>query len=602
MTMREPPYLELTNLTIKYLGRKLPTVAAVSLTIHAGETVLLLGASGSGKSTLALTLNGLIPHALGSITTGTVHVDGLETQRTPVAELAQRVGIVFQDPEAQFVTLKVEDEILFGLENLCLPPDQMDARVAAALDQVGMAAYRQRPVDQLSGGQKQRIALAALLALDPQVLVFDEPTANLDPLGTEDVFALIAAHKAQHKHTIILIEHKLDALMHLIDRVIVLGERGAILADGPPRSVFADHADVLVAHGVWMPQVCLFAQRLRKQGVQVAPFPITLDEAEQALRTLAGAAATVEGDDQVGLTGAQPIGAADAPVVQPRIQPAPTEAAFAVEVCGLSFSYGPQPILNQIELRIPQGDFWAIIGANGAGKTTLAHHLMGILTPPRDRVFVQGHDVSRLPAHELVRHVGYVFQNPEHQFITDSVFDEVAYGLRVQGLAAAEIQARSTALLERFGLARYGPANPFTLSHGEKRRLSVATMLAMGQNVLILDEPTFGQDQRNAAVMLALLRELHAEGRTIIVITHDMALVAEHAQHVAVMNQGSIIFHGPTPVAFAQPELLNQARLTLPPMAQLAARLGHPDRLTITALEAARLPTGAMASPLRQSA
>lgn len=589
----------LDQLTVKYPGRKQPTLEALSLTLTAGETVLLLGASGSGKSTLALTLNGLIPHSVGTITAGRVHVGGADTQETPVGELARQVGIVFQDPEAQFVTLNVEDEILFGLENLCLPPELMAARVRAALDQVGMAAYHRHPVDRLSGGQKQRIALAALLALEPQVLVFDEPTANLDPVGTRDVFALIAEHKRRHQHTIILIEHKLDELIHLVDRVVVLGERGAILADGPPRSVFHHHAADLEAQGVWMPQVCRLAHRLAAQGITLAALPVTLEEAVAELGASSqrpessgqGPGARDQGSDRFDPRNppSDPqslISNPRSPIPDPRsLTPDPQSPTpdLAIYVRALSFDYGRQRILDGISLQVPGGEFLAIVGANGAGKTTLARHLMGILPPPRGTVFVNAHDVSRMTAHELVRQIGYVFQNPEHQFITESVFEEVAYGLRVQGLLEPEIATRSTSMLERFGLARYARANPFTLSHGEKRRLSVATMLAMGQDILILDEPTFGQDQRNAAAMMDLLQALHCEGRTIIMITHDMALVAEYANTVAVLNQGRLLFHGATPQAFAQPDVLEQARLTLPPLAQLGARLGRSDLLTLEA-------------------
>jgi energy-coupling factor transport system ATP-binding protein len=546
------PQIKLTNLTVTYPGRKDPTLQNVSLTLHAGETVLLLGASGSGKSTLALTLNGLIPHALGCISAGAVRVDGIDTQQTTVADVARRVGIVFQDPEAQFVTLTVEDEILFGLENLCLPPEQMDARVTAALDQVGMAAYRRHPVERLSGGQKQRIALAALLALEPETLVFDEPTANLDPVGTQDVFALLAELKARGQHTIILIEHKLDELMQLIDRVIVLGSQGAILADGAPRTVFEDQAAALEAHGIWMPQVCVLAHRLRARGIVSAPFPVTLEEADSVMR---------DWRLEIATTSQSP----SSPISNP-------QSPIALEVRNLSFSYGPNRVLDTISLSVSQGDFLAIVGANGAGKTTLAQHLVGILSPPTGAVTLHGQDVRRLPARDLAKQIGYVFQNPEHQFVTNSVRDEVAYGLGVLGLPEPEMTTRANELLERFGLARYAKANPFTLSHGEKRRLSVATMLAMGQQTLILDEPTFGQDQRNATAILALLRALNAEGRTIIVITHDMALVAEHARHVAVMRDGRLLFHGAGRDLFAQPDLLAQARLTLPPLARLATR------------------------------
>ena len=563
--------IELNDVGVKYVGRKDPALHAMNLRFNAGETVLLLGASGCGKSTLALTLNGLIPQAIGASLAGSVMVDQLDTQQHAVAQLATHLGIIFQDPESQFVTLTVEDEILFGLENLRVSPDEMPARVTTALAQVGMSAYRRARVDALSGGQKQRVALAALLALQSHILVFDEPTANLDPIGTRDVFALLAELKAQGRHTLILIEHKLDELMHLIDRVVVLGQRGAILADGAPRTVFDQHTEVFAQHGVWMPQVSQLAHRLRKRGQHVQPFPITLEDA------VALPSVPIETTSNTGAT------------TTPGIPSTPSathwDAPPAVEVRQLTFRYGNDIALNDVSLTVPKGDFLAIVGANGAGKTTLAQHLVGILRAPANTVHLEGVEINRIAASALIQKIGYVFQNPEHQFITDAVAEEIAFGLRSMKLPPAEVETRTQALLDRFGLTRYAKANPFTLSHGEKRRLSVATMLAVGQHTLILDEPTFGQDARNAAAMMALLRDLHDEGRTIIIITHDMTLVAEHARHVAVMAEGALRFHGTTADAFAQPDLLAQAQLSLPPVAQLAQQRGWPNVLTLDEAE-----------------
>lgn len=281
-----------------------------------------------------------------------------------------------------------------------------------------------------------------------------------------------------------------------------------------------------------------------------------------------------------------------------------------IEIEGASVRYigRKDPALEHLTLRFNAGETALLLGASGCGKSTLAltlnglipysvgvamsgrivvdgldtqqaavaelaQHLMGILPAPRQTVFIEGQDVRDIPSPQLIERAGYVFQNPEHQFVTDSVFDEVAYGLRVKGLSAREVEARTNAMLERFGLLRLAKANPFTLSHGQKRRLSVAMMLAVGQRTLILDEPTFGQDQRNAKALMELLRDLHREGRTVIIITHDMALVAEHAERVAVMSAGKLLFDGGVHVLFARPELLRQARLTPPPIAQLAKRV-----------------------------
>ncbi|HKY79612.1 MAG TPA: ABC transporter ATP-binding protein, partial [Anaerolineales bacterium] len=234
--------IQIEGLTVKYAGRKLPALRDLTLQVRRGETLLVLGPSGSGKSSLALTLNGLIPHSVAELLDGSVRVQGLDTREHLVSEFAQKVGIVFQDPDSQFATMKVEDEIIFGLENLRVDPALMDAKVDLALSQVGMQHARQRLLSALSGGEKQRVALAALLAMQPEVLVFDEPTANLDSMGTQQVFALLAQLKARGQHTLVLIEHKLDELMHLVDRVVVLDPQGRLLVQGEPRRVFAEHA------------------------------------------------------------------------------------------------------------------------------------------------------------------------------------------------------------------------------------------------------------------------------------------------------------------------------------------------------------------------
>ncbi len=540
------------DLHFKYIGRKAQALAGIDLHVEKGETVLLLGPSGSGKSTLALCLNGLIPQVIGGRMAGQVRVAGLDTREAPVSDLAQQVGILFQDPEAQFVTMTVEDEIAFGLENLRVPPEEMEGRIQDALDEVGIAHYRRQRVDALSGGEKQRLALAALLAMRPQVLVFDEPTANLDPVGTRQVFETIAQLKRTGRYTIVIIEHKLDDLMHLVDRVVALTNAGTVLADGAPRVVFDTQAHSLLEHGIWMPQTALLAHSLRSQGVDLTPFPLTLPQAERALLA-AGVRFSPNGHH---------------PATRMEDDRPP-----AVEVRDLSFSYGKTAVLKDINLRIPQGDFLALVGANGAGKTTLAQHLVDVLPPPRGSVLLNGEDVTTLPARDLIRHVGYVFQNPEHQFITDSVAHELEFGLRLMGLPEAEINQRVEDLLAQFGLLALARANPFTLSHGEKRRLSVATMLAVGQETLILDEPTFGQDQRNAQALMQVLRDLHAAGRTVMMITHDMNLVADYAQHVVVMAEGRILFHGTPEAAFVQPNLLAEAHLTLPPLTELSKRL-----------------------------
>ena len=541
------------ELHFRYIGRKAGSLNGLNACITQGETVLLLGPSGSGKSTLALTFNGLVPHIIGGSMTGVVEVAGMDSRSATVAELSRQAGIVFQDPEAQFVTMIVEDEIAFGLENLRVPPEEMDVRIQEALDQVGLAHDRRRRLDALSGGEKQRLALAAVLAMRPQILIFDEPTANLDPLGTRQVFETIARLKATGRYTMIIIEHKLDDLMHLIDRVIALTSEGRILVEGNPADVFSGQTEKMMAYGIWMPQTAILAHKLRARGLTFSPFPITLAQAELAFC-----------DVKASLN---PSGDKSHPNPDNDDQPP------SLEVRDLSFHYGEKAVLKNINMKVPKGDFLAIIGANGAGKTTLAQHLIDTLHPPSGAVLLDGTDITGINARDLIRRVGYVFQNPEHQFITNSVAHEIGFGLRQLGLPESEINDRVTNLLIQFNLEKLAKANPFTLSHGEKRRLSVATMLAVGQEILILDEPTFGQDQVNAAALMELLSKLHAEGRTVIIITHDMTLVAEYTYHCAVMAGGELLFHGPTADVFKQFDLLERAGLMLPPLARLSRRL-----------------------------
>jgi energy-coupling factor transport system ATP-binding protein len=309
-----------------------------------------------------------------------------------------------------------------------------------------------------------------------------------------------------------------------------------------------------------MPRVSLLAHHLRERGARFGPFPVTLDEACLAFRRLAPCGRQ------------RTDGAAARTVAEPA-----TGGAPALEIRGLSFSRGERRVLDRVSLRVPKGDFLALVGANGAGKTTLALHAAGVLRPPRGTVSVDGIDVSSAPARRGDPAIGYVFQNPEHQFVTDSVWEEVAFGPRIAGLPEAEVADRVGGILRRIGLSGRDAENPFSLSHGEKRRLSIATMLATGRRVLVFDEPTFGQDLQNAGAMARLMDDLNAEGRTILAITHDMAFVAEHARSVAVLLGGSLVYHGPTPGLFGQPELLERAGLGLPPLAELSRRLAAHD-------------------------
>lgn len=512
---------------MRYPRAATPALSQLSLRVEPGETVLLLGPSGSGKSTLALTLAGQIPQGVYADVEGQVRIGELDPLHDPVARTASQVGLLFQDPEAGFATLTVEDELAFGLENLGVPAERMPDRIAAALDQGGASQLRQRRLNLLSGGEAQRVALAALLAMGPPVLVLDEPTSNLDPAAAREFFEVLA--DILRNRTVVLIEHNLDGCLHLADRLVLLDRQGELLAQGEPEAVFERHLERILQAGIWVPRA------LDPEQQQPAPEP-AMGPATEHL-----------------------------PAAEPAALRRPTAASRppALQFQDLHFAYpGRPPLFDGLELEVPPGGFMALVGPNGSGKTTLAQLALSLLPPPpRGEIHLFGEPVQSLPLAELTRRAGYVFQNPEHQFVAHTAADELAVGLRARGWAESRIADRVAQLLERFELFEHAGQNPFTLSQGQKRRLSVACMLVTDQRLLILDEPTFGQDRLNTLALLRSLSDLNREGVTIVMITHDMRLVRRYARSVAVLLEGRVAFHGSPEALFQRPDLLDVARL-----------------------------------------
>jgi energy-coupling factor transport system ATP-binding protein len=591
------PLLRMRDVAITHHGEDAATPAAVTFDLAPGEVVLLLGPSGSGKSTLTLALNGLIPHAVPADVRGVIEVDGRDASATGVAELSTRVGMVFQDPDAQLVTGTLLDEVAFGPENMRMPVADVLERAEAALRRVGLWERRAENPDRLSGGGRQRLAIACALAMGSPLLVLDEPTANLDPQGIEEVYAALAELVEAGDRAILLVEHNLDAAIGFVDRAVVLDQEGRLVADGTVDAVLRDRAEELHAMGVWLPTSALAALRLRRAGYVLEPLPLTPDELRAALedapvpaslRTPAkppllaestrGGALDTHGLGEKGWFG--------------RNTREPDAASPVIAVRGLSLNRGRTAVLHDIDLDVGRGEFVAVVGANGAGKTSLIQAIAGVVPPPRDAVHVDGLDIGRTDTRTLSSRIGFVFQNPEHQFIANTVFDELAHGLRLQRLPDDEVRLRTEALLERFGLTGKAQTHPFLLSGGQKRRLSVGTALVAGAPVLVLDEPTFGQDRARADELLALLRELNSEGTTILVVTHDMQLVAEYADRMVVMAGGRVLAHGPTAEVFSDGVLIEKAGLRLPPLARALGGLArHPALARVARLS--DLPGGA---------
>ena len=458
---------------IRHPGRRAWALRGVDLVIESGERVLLLGPSGAGKSTLLTAMAGLYDPAAIE-TAGSLLVDGLDPRHT-----RDRTGLLFQDPESQIVMARAGDEVAFGLENRCVPSHAIWRRVDAALDAVDFPYGRDRPTHALSGGEQQQLALAATLALGPGLLMLDEPTANLDPEAAADVRAVVARAVERLDATLILVEHRVGESLPLVDRVVVLEAGGGVVADGPPRTVFARHGTSLAEAGVWIPD--------------------------------------------------QP------PAAPPRGERPRAETLVIAESAMYRYPGETHDALAATSVSLRSAEAVALVGPTGSGKSTLALLLAGLLSPTGGSVMAgealaagRGHEsIARWPARELAAHVGTVFQDPEHQFLTGSVRDELLLGPRRAGVAADEAAARADELLERLRLDHLAAANPFTLSGGEQRRLSVATALATAPRLLVLDEPTFGQDRRTWAELVHLLSALRDDGRGICVATHDRAF--EHA-------------------------------------------------------------------------
>lgn len=553
------PLLSVREVSLTHADAAHPSPRDVTFDIHPGEVVLLLGPSGSGKSTLTLALNGLIPHALPATMIGTVEAGGIDTASAQTATLSTHVAMVFQDPDAQIVTGSVYDEVAFGPENLLLPVDLVQTRVEEALRRVGLWDRRDDNPDHLSGGGRQRLAIACALAMGSPLIVLDEPTANLDPQGIDDVYAALAEVVTAGDRAILLVEHNLDAAMDFVTRTIVLDREGRVAFDGPAAEIIRDHADELVRMGVWLPAATLAALRLREHGLPLDPLPLTPAELARALAEPHVASPSTAGTPPPSDEGHADDTERPEPLIRAR---------------GLTVKRRRTEILHGIDLDFEPGSFTAIIGANGAGKTTLIQALAGVVPPPRGRINIDGIDPGSASPRDLAERIGFVFQNPEHQFIAHTVFDELAHGLRLRHVPEAEVTTRVEEMLARFGLEHKADVHPFLLSGGEKRRLSVGTALITRPRVLALDEPTFGQDRARASELLDLLQSLRAEGTTIVIVTHDLQLVAEHTTHVVVLAEGRVRATGRTAALFQDEQLLADAGLRLPALQRVLASAG----------------------------
>ncbi len=536
----------------------------VDFQVARGEFVALLGRVGAGKSTLCMAMNGLVPHATGGVFRGDVSILGLNTKQHPVADLASRVGLVFQDPDSQLVHMRVEDEVAFGPENLGVPPAEIAERVDWALGVVGLHGIQNRSPLLLSGGEKQRVAIASMLAMRPQVLVLDEPTASLDPAGKAALLETLARLTGERRVTILMATQELDWVVRYADRALVL-HGGRIALEGSPSEVFGN-APRLLEWGIGLPQAAELAHLLSQRTGRRYTF-VTVEEGCEQLR------------EQIVSVRSQRAERVQRVPVPPASPPLPSDRVEApkveISVEKVSYAYGDGTVaLRDVSLNVSSGEFVALLGPNGSGKTTLAKHLNGLLRPVGGRVLVEGRDTRSARVADLARSVGYVFQNPDHQIFAPTVHSEVAFGLRIQGLPPPEVARRVAEAMDRFRLTAYADQPPASLGYGQRRQVALAAVIAVHPRVLILDEPTNGLDQRSRQELMEVVVHFHSLGHTIILITHDMSLVAEYATRALVLLGGRVLYDGAPSSLFSRPDLLAQAELAVPPVRRLADALG----------------------------
>ena len=543
--------IELKDFSFQYKAQSEPTLKNLNLTIYKGEKVLIVGPSGSGKSTIGQCLNGIIPNIYKGTSSGQFLIQGKEAFDLSIYEKSHLVSTVLQDTDGQFIGLSVAEDLAFALENDMVDLGTMKERVQSWAERLDlMKLLDHRPQD-LSGGQKQRVSLAGVLIDESPILLFDEPLANLDPKSGQDIIDLIDQIHEEQGTTTIIIEHRLeDVLYRPVDRVILINQ-GQVLFNGRPDELL--RTTLLAENGIREP---LYLTTLRQLGQDI-------DQLEHLDRL-----------EDIELTGVN------------RSIPEATftktgEAEELLKLEQISFAYQENhPILKNISLSIPKGQRLAIVGKNGAGKSTLAKAICGFITT-EGQYTSRGEDIKQESVKERAERVGYVLQNPNQMISTNMIFDEVALGLRLRGVAEEDIKERVYQALKTCGLYEFRKWPISALSYGQKKRVTIASILVLGPEILVLDEPTAGQDQRNYTDIMEFLDSLQEKGHTIVMITHDMQLMLDYSDRALVVSDGQILADLSPAELFTHPDILQEANLKETSIFALANRLGM-DPLALT--------------------
>ena len=545
------PIISFRNFSFQYRAQKRPTLTDIDLEIYPGERVLIAGPSGSGKSTLAGCINGLNPFSNPGACTGTLTVDGVDAPHSSLFELSAHVGTVLQDPDGQFIGLTVGEDIAFALENSCTPQDEMHAITRHAAELVGIENHLGYAPHELSGGQKQRVSLAGVMVDQVRILLFDEPLANLDPATGKQAIELIDEIQKKTDTTVLIIEHRLeDVLWRNVDRIVLVND-GTILADLRPDELLS--GSLLAENGIREP---LYVTALRYAGVDITPDKhpanvdsLVLDDTDtQKLRDW--------------------FTARPRPAAQPEREP-------LLEVKGLSFGYQKgQQTLRDVSFSIGKGEMVSIVGRNGAGKSTLSKLICGFETPDAGEIFLNGKPLAEENIRRRAQHIGYVMQNPNQMISKTMIYEEVALGLQRSGLTEEQIREKVEATLRVCGLYPFRNWPISALSFGQKKRVTIASVLVLDPELILLDEPTAGQDFRHYTDIMEFLRGLNARGVTVVMITHDMHLMLEYTRRALVFCDGRLIADRTAAAVLCDPALVEQAALKETSLYTLANRCG----------------------------
>ena len=561
--------IQIQELTFKYTGSKHNALENITLEIEKGGFVGIIGESGAGKTTLCNCINGLIPHHYTGDFYGSVKADGDDTFDVDAGKLALKVGSVFQDIESQLTGYFVEDEILFGLENFGIPADQIEKRIVSALETLGISELRHREISTLSGGQKQKVVFAAILALEPQILVLDEPTGELDPASSVQIFALLKKLNEEKGITIVIAEQKIMLLCEFVKKLIVL-EKGTCVHYGEIRSTLT-HQKEMEEAGINCPRVLTLTGKMEKENLLPADCTgegrICLN-ANEAAEIVKKATMSLSGSTRQSLTKRDPRVKPEDDTTISGNDTKDTVLSFQ----NVSFSYNETANVKNLNVNIHKGDFTAIIGSNGAGKSTFSKLCNGLLKPSAGDVLVLDKNTKKEKVSNLAKHIGFLFQNPDRQICCGTVREEIAFSLRNNKVPEAEIKTRVENTIKEFG---FNPdTEPFNMSRGQRQRLCLACLIALNPEILILDEPTTGLDYRECMEVMNKIRQLNENGTTVIMVCHDMEVVLDFAKKIIVMNRGEILGEGPARKVLADDTLLNKARLLPPQIAQVAKLLG----------------------------